>query len=72
MCVSTTPRPKSEEELWQEVTPDRLENYMRTKTSASMMDHYFDKLLQIAKFDPKTTQNDFLCEEASKRVNPLV
>ena len=72
MSVKTTPRPKSVAEVWQQTTPERLENYMRTKTSDSMMDHYFDKLLQIAKFDPKTTQNDFLCEEASNRVDPLV
>ena len=37
-----------------------------------MMDHYFDKLLQIAKFEPDVVQNDFLCEEAEKRVEPLV
>ena len=45
---------------------------MQNKDSASMMDHYFDKLLQIAKFEPEVVQNDFLCEEAEKRVEPLV
>ena len=45
---------------------------MQNKDSASMMDHYFDKLLQIAKFEPDVVQNDFLCEEAEKRVEPLV
>jgi hypothetical protein len=50
-CVASTPKPKSVEEVWRLVTPERLENYMATKTSSSMMDHYFDKLLQIAVFE---------------------
>ena len=37
-----------------------------------MMDHYFDKLLQIAVFDKKTVANKFLCAEADRRVDPLV
>ena len=45
MSVDTTPRCETKEEVWENVTPDRFENYMTTKTSASMMDHYFDKLL---------------------------
>ena len=36
------------------------------------MDHYFDKLLQIAVFDPKIVKNKYLCEEATRRVEPLV
>lgn len=72
LSVPTTPQARTVAEVWQNVTPERLDNYMRTKTSDSMMDHYFDKLLQIAKFDPKTTQNDFLVNEAANRVDPLV
>ncbi len=37
-----------------------------------MMDHYFDKLLQIAHFDKTVVQNDYLTQEASRRVKPLV
>ena len=51
MSVETTPRATSKAEVWENVTPDRFDNYMTTKTSDSMMDHYFDKLLQIAVFD---------------------
>lgn len=50
--VDSTPRPKTREQLWNFVTPDRLFKYMEQKSSDSMMDHYFDKLLQIAVFDP--------------------
>ena len=37
-----------------------------------MMDHYYDKLLHVAKFDPEVVQNSFLVEEAARRVQPLV
>lgn len=36
------------------------------------MDHYFDKLLQIAKFDENICQNEYLVKEAERRVDPLV
>ena len=45
---------------------------MKNKTSDSMMDHYFDKLLHIAKFDKDVVKNKWLCEEAERRVEPLV
>ena len=31
-----------------------------------MMDHYYDKLLQIAVFKPQVVNNTYLVEEASK------
>lgn len=58
--------------MWSLVTPDRFEKYMTAKTSDSMMDHYFDKLLQIAVFDEQTVGNTWLCEEAERRVDPLI
>ena len=72
LSVASTPRPKTREEVWANVTPDRLQKYMDTKDSNSMMDHYFDKLLQIARFDPEVVKNEFLCKEAERRVEPLV
>jgi hypothetical protein len=30
------------------------------------MDHYYDKLLQIARFDADVVKNSYLCQEASK------
>ncbi len=54
------------------MTPNRFEAYMKNKTSASMMDHYFDKLLHIAVYDPKIVQNSFLEQEAARRVQPLI
>jgi hypothetical protein len=37
-----------------------------------MMDHYFDKLLQIAHFDKSVVKNQYLTLEAGRRVKPLV
>ena len=37
-----------------------------------MMDHYYDRLLHVAKFDPAIVQNDWLVEEALKRNQPLI
>jgi hypothetical protein len=37
-----------------------------------MMDHYFDKLLQIAAFDPSVVKNSYLIAEQKERVEPLV
>jgi hypothetical protein len=34
--------------------------------SASMMDHYYDKLLQIAVFKPDVVKNKYLVHEASQ------
>ena len=45
---------------------------MKNKASDSMMDHYFDKLLHIAKFDKDVVKNKWFCEEAERRVEPLV
>merc|ERR1719369_1903141 len=72
MFTSTTPRPQSEEEVWQHVKPELFLEYQNGGSSASMMDHYYDKLLQIAVFEPQVVCNDYLVEDAKKRVAPLV
>ena len=54
------------------MTPERWAGYQRGGNSASMMDHYYDKLLQIAHFDPDVVDNSYLQGEAAKRVKPLV
>lgn len=70
--IESTPQPKTREELWSFVTPERLTGYMTRKDSESMMDHYFDKLLQIAAFDPSVVRNNYLTEQQRERVEPLV
>jgi len=33
-----------------------------------MMDHYYDKLLHIANYDPEIVKNEYLVTEAKNRV----
>ena len=48
LSVASTPRPTSEDEAWALATPERFESYQSSGGgSASMIDHYFDKLLQV-------------------------
>jgi len=72
LSSETTPRPASESEVWEYVTEDRWSNYQKGGNSDSMMDHYYDKLLQIAVFTPSVVQNSYLVDEAAKRVEPLI
>eukprot|EP00088_Acartia_fossae_P027574 TRINITY_DN28319_c0_g1_i1.p1 TRINITY_DN28319_c0_g1~~TRINITY_DN28319_c0_g1_i1.p1 ORF type:complete len:149 (+),score=25.48 TRINITY_DN28319_c0_g1_i1:3-449(+) len=72
LCTPNTPRPKTSEEVWDYVTEDRWKQYQNGGNSASMMDHYYDKLLQIAVFQPQVVHNQYLVQEAAKRVDPLL
>lgn len=46
--MSSSPRPTTEAEIWAEVRPERWQRYQAGGNSDSMMDHYYDKLLQVA------------------------
>jgi len=72
LMVTSTPRPATVSELWDQVKEERWKQYQNGGNSQSMMDHYYDKLLHIAKLDPEVVRNDFLVEEANKRVQPLI
>ena len=73
LMLDTTPRPRTEEEVWECVQEERWTRYQTGGgSSVSMMDHYYDKLLHIAKFDINVIRNPYLVEEAKKRVQPLV
>jgi len=67
-----TPRPKTADEVWLHVTEERWNQYQNGGSSLSMMDHYYDKLLQIAVYKEDVVQNKYLVGEAAKRVEPLV
>ena len=73
LMLDSTPRPRSEEEVWQYVTEDRWTHYQSSGgQSASMIDHYYDKLLHVANFAPEVVQSSYLVGEARRRVAPLV
>lgn len=73
LSVEATPRPRSEQEVWQLATPERFAEYQRSGgSSASMMDHYFDKLLQVARPSPELVRNSYLQEQMERQAAPLV
>ena len=73
LMADTTPRPTTEQELWAEVKEERWSKYQTGGgQSESMMDHYYDKLLHIGKFDPSVVRSEYLQDEARRRVQPLV
>lgn len=68
-----TPRPKTAEEVWGLATEERFAEYQRTGGgSKSMMDHYYDKLLRVARPDKRSIRNSYLEAEMDKRAAPLV
>lgn len=68
LFTADTPRAFDENDLWARVaTPERYAAYRGD--SASMIDHYYDKLLHVGRF---VTDNPFLIAEARRRSRPLV
>lgn len=67
MCTNKTPRAHTEEELWKIATPERYQAY--SGKSESMIDHFYDKLLQVGTL---VTNNIYLQNEASKRRKTMV
>ena len=73
LSVEATPRPASPEDVWRHATEERFEAYQASGGgSASMLDHYYDKLLHVARPPPRLVQNAYLEAEAEARVAPLV
>ena len=73
LSCPTTPRPQTEAEVWSHVKPELFLQYQASGGgSASMMDHYYDKLLHIGKFEPTVVRSEYLQAEAKTRVQPLV
>lgn len=73
LYIETTPRPKTEEEAFESASPERFATYQKSGgSSASMMDHFYDKLLSVARPPPSDVQNTYLEREALKRVAPLL
>jgi uncharacterized protein len=70
--TDTTPRVSNLEELSQVVTPERFEGYGRGVPSASMIDHYYDKLLHIGSSNRLRSQNPYILEEATRRNQVMI
>jgi len=73
LSCDTTPRPTSDDEAWALATPERFEEYQSSGgDSASMIDHYYDKLLRVARPPSEVVRNRYLEEAALSRVQPLL
>ena len=69
LFISTTPRPKTEEDIWLSATEERYSQYATGRKSESMIDHYYDKLLRLSIFPIKNKYFDTECEIRRK---PLI
>jgi uncharacterized protein len=67
LYISSTPRPKSEEEIWTIANIERYKLY--NGKSLSMIDHYYDKLLRCTFFPIK---NYFFDKETKERRKILI
>ena len=67
--LETTPKALTVAEAMLLATNQRLDRYMSGYNSDSMIDHYYDKLLHLAKFE---TNNKYLAETRDSRVKPLL
>lgn len=67
LFVESTPKPTTEKELWQYASNERFESY--TGNSASMLDHFYDKLLHVGHFE---SDNEYLQQQAKERSQIMV
>jgi len=69
LSVDTTPRPATQEEVWRHATEERFEEYQASGGgSLSMIDHYYDKLLHVARPPPRLARRDL---PLSPPISPL-
>ena len=67
-----TPKPISHEEALSYASKERFEVYVENKNSASMIDHYYDKLIYIAKPESNETQNMYFDYQFENQLTPFL
>ena len=67
LYLDSTPKPKTEEDIWNIATIERYKAYVGY--SKSMIDHFYDKLLRATFFPIK---NNFLNSESNIRKKPMI
>jgi uncharacterized protein len=65
-----SPRPQSEEEVWEAAHPERFERY--DGNSTDMISHYYDKLLHVSRPPPGIVRNVYLESMANESSKELV
>ena len=73
IACEETPRPEDEAAALALATPERFAAYQANGGgSASMVDHYYDKLLQVSRPPAELVRNRYLEEAACSRSAPLL
>ena len=68
LFLPSTPRVKTEKELYEVASSKRFKNYLLVKKSDTMIDHFYDKLLHICSEDViSEIDNPYLRSEMQKR-----
>jgi uncharacterized protein len=65
--TDSTPRAFTDEEVKRAATRERFTAYMSGSQSASMIDHYYDKLLHIGAPECLRSKNPYILKEAAER-----
>lgn len=69
-----TPQCKTRDEIFEHATYERFQEYIKNNgNSATMMDHYYDKLIQVS-YPPKEhiVHSEYLINKFEKSVEPLL
>ena len=73
LADEATPRATTAEEVLALATAERFERYQASGGgSATMLDHYYDKLLQVARPPPALVRNSYLERRALAGAEPLI
>ena len=64
LFTQDTPKPNTEEDIWKFATHERYDLY--DGKSASMIDHFYDKLLRLSIFPIRNEFFDEMCQNKSK------
>ena len=71
IVTEQTPRPQTEDEMWESVTQERMNSYMKDGTSASLLDLFFDKILHCCVPNPNET-NPYILKIMEERTEDTI
>ena len=65
-------KPQNEEEIYEYATKERFQKYCNGRKSLSMMDHYYDRLIHIARPPVNIIKNKYLQSIFMSRYRPII
>ena len=72
IALESTPRPDSDAGILAAATAERFAAYQAGAPSASIVDHFYDKLIHVALTPPWLVRNAYLEKEAAGRAEPIL